>query len=83
MRAGADMWMVHRNGQGWAVTDALAVAFEQPIADTSQDVVLRSMEYKHGKLFASCSAYQMHFHNTGDKVKSSGSTVGADVQARM
>ncbi|WIA40391.1 hypothetical protein OEZ86_013751 [Tetradesmus obliquus] len=45
---GADMWVVHRQGQGWAVTDARAVAFAHPIADTSQDVLLRSMDYKNG-----------------------------------
>ncbi|WIA43948.1 hypothetical protein OEZ86_010341 [Tetradesmus obliquus] len=45
---GADMWVVHRQRQGWAVTDALAVAFARPIADQSQDVILRSMEYKTG-----------------------------------
>ncbi|WIA20108.1 hypothetical protein OEZ85_005960 [Tetradesmus obliquus] len=45
---GADMWVVHRQGQGWAVTDARAVAFAHPLADTSQDVVLRSMDYKDG-----------------------------------
>jgi hypothetical protein len=43
------MWVVHRQGQGWAVTDALAVAFAHPIADKSQDVVLRSMEFKDGE----------------------------------
>jgi hypothetical protein len=40
------------------VTDALAVAFEHPIADASQDVVLRSMDYTHGKLRAMCSAFK-------------------------
>jgi hypothetical protein len=43
------MWVVHRQGQGWAVTDALALQFAQPGADKSQDVVLRSMDYRDGK----------------------------------
>jgi hypothetical protein len=43
------VWIVHRQGTGgWAVTDALAVAFARPLADKSQDVVLRSMEFKDG-----------------------------------
>jgi hypothetical protein len=44
------MWIVHRQGAGrWAVTDALAVAFARPLADKSQDVVLRSMDFNDGE----------------------------------
>jgi hypothetical protein len=50
------MWIVHRQGAAWAVTDALAFAFAHPIADKSQDVVLRSMEFQNGAVLPGLSS---------------------------